>query len=434
MKEPECRTVEPARAGLRGEVVVPGDKSVSHRAVMLASLARGTSHIRNFLPGADNFSTVNAMRALGVPVRELGDNVLEIAGVGLDGRQEPQDVIDCGNSGTTVRLLTGILAAQPFFSVLSGDASLRRRPMKRVSGALAGMGARITGRHGGENLPLAVSGGTLHPFRYNSPVASAQVKSALLLAGLFCEGQTTVCEPYPSRDHTERMLGFFGARVEASPGQVTVYGRPQLCGRELTVVGDISSAAFFMVAALLVPDSQLRLVNVGINPTRDGILEVLRNMGAHLELENRREEAGEPVADILVRTSALHGVEIGGALIPRLIDELPVLCVAAALAEGTTVIRDARELRVKETDRIAAMAGELAELGVAVETRDDGMIIRGGASFRGASVKSHGDHRVAMSMAVAGLRASSAVSIADAACTDISFPGFWEQLQRIVSR
>ncbi len=434
MKEPECRTVEPARAGLRGEVVVPGDKSVSHRAVMLASLARGTSHIRNFLPGADNFSTVNAMRALGVPVRELGNNVLEIAGVGLDGLQEPQDVIDCGNSGTTVRLLTGILAAQPFFSVLSGDASLRRRPMKRVSGALAGMGARITGRHGGENLPLAVSGGTLHPFRYNSPVASAQVKSALLLAGLFCEGQTTVCEPYPSRDHTERMLGFFGARVEASPGEVTVYGRPQLYGRELTVVGDISSAAFFMVAALLVPDSQLRLVNVGVNPTRDGILEVLRNMGAHLELENRREEAGEPVADILVRTSALHGVEIGGALIPRLIDELPVLCVAAALAEGTTVIRDARELRVKETDRIAAMAGELAKLGVAVETRDDGMIIRGGASFRGANVKSHGDHRVAMSMAVAGLRASSAVSIADAACTDISFPGFWEQLQRIVSR
>jgi 3-phosphoshikimate 1-carboxyvinyltransferase len=425
-----CEIVPP-RHGLQGEITIPGDKSVSHRAVILSSLAEGTSRVRNFLSGEDNFRTVGAFRRMGIRIEERGENLLEIEGQGLDGLKEPDDVIDCGNSGTTIRLLSGLLAAQPFFSVLTGDPYLRKRPMKRVVKPLTAMGARIWGRAQGDLPPLAISGGGLHPISYDSPIASAQVKTALLLAGLCCDGVTTVREPYPSRDHSERMLASFGAELHPVEQGVALIGRPHLKACDLTVPGDISSAAFFMVAALIVPGSEVLIRNVGVNPTRDGLLEALRGMGGNLELVDERMEAGEPVADILVRGSQLRGIEIGGALIPRMIDEIPVFSVAAALAEGTTIIRDAQELRVKETDRIAAMTAELTRLGGAVEAQPDGMVIHGREQLRGGRVSSHGDHRIAMSMAVAGLRALSPVEIEDVACTATSFPNFWDLLERL---
>ncbi|NLC70629.1 MAG: 3-phosphoshikimate 1-carboxyvinyltransferase [Desulfuromonadaceae bacterium] len=423
--------IDPARGGLRGEVTIPGDKSVSHRAVIFSSLAEGSSYVRNFLCGEDNYRTVEAFRRMGVPIEEKGDNLLRIQGRGLDGLKEPEDVLDCGNSGTTIRLLSGLLAGQPFFSVLTGDQYLRKRPMKRVVKPLSEMGARIWGRSQGDLPPLAIHGGRLRPISYDSPIASAQVKSALLLAGLYCDGVTTVREPCLSRDHTERMLPFFGADLHPVAGGVALTGRPRLHGCEVTVPGDISSAAFFMVAALIVPHSELLIRNVGVNPTRDGIIEALRRMGGDLELVDERLAAGEPVADILVRGSRLKGIEIGGSLIPRMIDEIPVFTVAAALAEGTSVVRDAQELRVKETDRIASMTSELTKLGGEVEARPDGMVITGRERLQGGKVLSHGDHRIAMSMAVAGLRALSPVEVEDIACTATSFPGFWVLLGRL---
>ena len=423
----ETRTVSPA-AGLHGEIIVPGDKSISHRSIMLGSLADGTTVVRGFLHGEDNHATLNAFRSMGVEISEAADGVLSIVGRGLHGLQEPGDVIDCGNSGTTIRLMTGLLAGQRFFSVLTGDRYLRRRPMKRVLNPLATMGARIWGRGGGDLAPLAIQGSPLHGTSYDSPIASAQVKSALLLGGLYAEGETTVREPHLSRDHSERMLRYFGADVRPFSGGVTLVPGRSLEGREVVVPGDISSAAFFLVAALITPGSELLIRNVGVNPTRSGIIDILRAMGGSIELVDPRELSGEPVADLLVRSSRLQGIEIGGEVVPRAIDEFPVVSVAAACAEGTTTIRDARELRVKETDRIAAISAELGKLGARIAPREDGMEIEGGTLLRGGRVSSHGDHRIAMSMAVASLVAGGEVTIDDTACTATSFPNFWELL------
>jgi 3-phosphoshikimate 1-carboxyvinyltransferase len=426
----ETRILHPART-LRGEVAIPGDKSISHRSIMFGSLAEGTTRVCGFLAGEDNLSTLKAFQAMGITINQVAPGELVIEGRGLDGLQEPQDVLDCGNSGTTMRLMSGLLSGQRFFSVLTGDQYLRRRPMKRVVVPLATMGANIWGRRGGELAPLAIQGTTLKPVSYDSPIASAQVKSAILLAGLYADGETTVREPHLSRDHSERMLTWFGAEVRPFPGGVTVTGRPRLVARDMIIPGDISSSAFFLVAGLITPGAELLVKNVGINPTRSGIIDILRAMGGRLELYNERVQSGEPVADILVRHSRLKGIEIGGEVVPRAIDEFPVISVAAALAEGTTTIRDAEELRVKETDRIAAMASELGKLGAVIEPTPDGMIIEGCERLRGGDVSSHGDHRIAMSCAVASLVTAGQISIEDTACTETSFPGFWKLLETI---
>ena len=423
----QTRTVAPVKA-LRGEVSVPGDKSISHRSIMFGSLAEGTTRVSGFLMGEDNLSTWKAFESMGVTISQTGIDALEIKGVGLDGLKEPGDVLDCGNSGTTMRLMSGLLAGQNFFSVLTGDKYLRKRPMKRVVTPLAAMGAQIWGRDGGERAPLAIQGGALTPTTYASPVSSAQVKSAVLLAGLSVDGETTVTEPYLSRDHSERMLSCFGAEVRPFEGGVNLTGRPRLLGQEVIVPGDVSSAAFFMVAGLITPGAELLIRNVGINPTRSGIIDILVAMGGQMEMLDIREQSGEPVADILVRHSQLKGIEICGDMVPRAIDEFPVISVAAALAEGTTTIRDAEELRVKETDRIDAMVSELGKLGGQVEGRSDGMVITGVEQLNGGTVTSHGDHRIAMSLAVAALSARDSVTIEDAACTETSFPGFWDLL------
>lgn len=419
------------RGPLCGEITVPGDKSISHRSIMLGSLARNTTLVHGFLQGEDSLATLQAFRSMGISVENLADGRLRIEGRGLHGLQEPTDVLDCGNSGTTMRLMLGLLSGQSFFSVLSGDQYLRRRPMKRVVGPLSSMGARIWGRCDGERAPLAIQGGPLQAACYDSPIASAQVKSALLLAGLYADGETTVREPHLSRDHSERMLSYFGAELRPFAGGVTIVGGAKLMGREVFVPGDISSAAFFMVAALITPGSELLIRNVGVNPTRSGIIDILRQMGGSIEMLDLQERSGEPVADLLVRSSDLHGVEIGGALVPRAIDEFPVLSVAACFAEGTTTIRDAQELRVKETDRISAMCDALSAVGGKVEPREDGMCISGIEQLRGGTVASCGDHRIAMSMAVAALRSSTPITITDTLCTETSFPGFWSLLQQV---
>ncbi len=395
---------------------------------MFGSLAEGKSCIKGLLRGEDCLSTLHAFRQMGVEIIDNGGDQLIINGRGLNGLHEADDVIDCGNSGTTMRLMSGILAAQPFFSVLSGDQYLRQRPMGRVTNPLTAMGAKFLGRLGNTQAPLAIDGGGLHATTYHSPIASAQVKSAVLLAGMQVDGVTTVYEPHLSRDHSERMLRFFGAEVESFAGGASVSGRVKLRGQEVVIPGDISSAAFFLVAGLIVPNSELLLKNVGINPTRSGIIDILQQMGGSIEPTNKRELSGEPVADLLVKSSELHGIEIGGDLIPRAIDEFPVVSVAAAYASGTTTISDAKELRVKETDRIAAMCASLGTLGVNITPLEDGMRIVGGKPLHGGKIDSCGDHRIAMSMAVAALRASSVVEITDTACTATSFPGFWELL------
>jgi 3-phosphoshikimate 1-carboxyvinyltransferase len=428
----QSHTVQPAKS-VRGEIAVPGDKSISHRSIMLGSIAQGTTTVRGLLRGEDNMATLNAFRAMGVDVADDGETV-RIEGKGLFGLTEPADILDCGNSGTSIRLLTGLLAGQRFFSILTGDQYLRKRPMKRVIEPLSRMGAAIFGRAGGEKAPLAIVGKELSGITYASPVASAQVKSALLLAGLYATGETAVTEPHLSRDHSERMFRYFGADIEATSCGAKVRGGCELEGRDIIVPGDISSAAFFMVAALIVPGSELLIRGVGVNPTRTGILDILTAMGASVELLDAREVSGEPVADLLVRSSRLKGIEIGGDLVPRAIDEFPVLCVAAALAEGTTVIRDARELRVKETDRISAMAANLAKAGVPVTEHDDGMEIRGVEHLAGGIFESFGDHRIAMSMLVAGLAARGACTVNDVACIATSFPDFLPLLTRVACR
>ncbi|HHU87259.1 MAG: 3-phosphoshikimate 1-carboxyvinyltransferase [Pelotomaculaceae bacterium] len=424
--------IKPARS-LRGTVSVPGDKSISHRAVMLGALAEGATLIENFLPGEDCLATVACFRKLGVEISWTGKDSLRIQGCGLEGLREPEEVLDAGNSGTTMRLLLGIMAGQPFFSVLNGDASLRCRPMARVTGPLVRMGARIEGRQGGNLAPLAVQGGNLKPVHYNSPVASAQVKSAVLLAGLFAGGVTSVTEPYRSRDHTERMLRHFGAKVDVSGTTVRVAGRPRLLGRKIAVPGDLSSASFLMVAAAALPGSDLTLQRVGINPARSGIIDALTGMGASIELLNPREEGGEPVAEIRVRcTGRLTGIAVGGEMIPRLIDEIPALAVAAALAGGRTEIRDAAELKVKESNRIATVAGMLASFGAVVEELPDGLLVKGGKPLRGCACRSHGDHRIALAASVAGLLAEGETIVHDAECMNVSFPGFDGLLKKIL--
>ena len=417
---------------LRGEITVPGDKSVSHRAVILGALALGETSITGFLNGEDCLSTVSCMRKLGVAVEVAGNDV-RVQGVGLKGLRESEDILDCGNSGTTARLILGVLAGQPFYSVMTGDASLRKRPMGRVTTPLRQMGAEILGRDGGKLLPLTVQNGGLQPITYHSPVASAQVKSAVLLAGLFAQGVTTVTEPEKSRDHSERMLAAFGADVVVEGNTVRVQGKPTLHGQTVRVPGDISSAAFFLVAASIVPGSDLLVKNVGVNPTRTGILEVLEEMGADLERVNERVESGEPVADIRVRSSQLRGVEIGGDIVPRLIDELPVLAVAAMFAEGHTVVCDAAELRVKETDRIAAVVDEFSKLGAMVTGTEDGFVVEGGRPLLGATTHSRGDHRIAMSLSVAALAAQVSVTVEAPESVAISYPSFWQTLSLLGS-
>jgi 3-phosphoshikimate 1-carboxyvinyltransferase len=428
----QSKTVS-ARPGLRGEITVPGDKSISHRSIMFGSLAKGVTRVSGFLEGEDNLSTLNAFRAMGVTIEQHGDGELIIHGQGVHGLKEPEDVLDCGNSGTTIRLMSGLLAGQNFFSVLTGDQYLRKRPMGRVVNPLAEMGAKITGRQQGQCAPLAIQGCPLQPLTYHSPVASAQVKSAILLAGLYAQGMTTVYEPHLSRDHSERMLRHFGVNVESFDGGVSLAGGQELIARDLLVPGDISSAAFFIVAALIVPGSQLLIRNVGINPTRSGVIDILKKMNGSIELVDEREMAGEPVADLLVTSSQLKGIEIGGEDVPRAIDEFPVISIAAACAEGTTIIRDAKELRVKETDRIAAMADVLTTFGVTVETAEDGMTVQGCETLRGGRVNSCGDHRIAMSSAIAALCADQDVTIDDTQCTATSFPNFWQLLESISS-
>ena len=403
---------------------------------MLGSLATGTTEIEGFLPGEDCLSTIRCFRSMGVQIEQNGSSV-KVFGRGLRELTAPAGILDCGNSGTTTRLLSGVLAAQHFNSVLSGDASIQRRPMKRIMIPLRAMGADITSVSGNDCAPLSVHGKQLYGVHFNSPIASAQVKSAVLLAGLYASGQTTVTEPALSRDHTERMLRSFGAKVltgnfEDRPS-VTVTETKNLYGTEISVPGDISSAAFFLVGASIVPGSEVVLRNVGINPTRDGVISALRAMGAKIEVLEVRNEDSEPAADLLVRYAPLHGIEIGGALIPRLIDELPVLAAAAAVAEGRTVIRDAAELKVKESNRIRTMAEGLSRLGAKVEETEDGLIIDGGAALHGGAVESYSDHRIAMSFAILSLVTDGEVRISDPDCVNISAPTFYEDLKSLLS-
>jgi 3-phosphoshikimate 1-carboxyvinyltransferase len=416
---------------IRGEVTVPGDKSISHRAVMFSALAEGTTTIEGFLPGADCLSTISCFRRLGISIEQEGERV-RVEGKGWYGLTEPSQILDVGNSGTTIRLMLGILATQPFHSVLIGDESIARRPMKRVTVPLREMGADIAGRQNGEYIPLSVRGGKLQGIEYRSPVSSAQIKSAVLLAGLQAEGETTLYEPELSRDHTERMLRSFGVEVESFAGGVRVRGGQQLVSPgHIQVPGDISSAAFLLVAAAIVPGSHLLIKHVGMNPTRTGIIDVLRDMGANLTLHNEREVNGEPVADIEIAYAPLHGSEIGGAIIPRLIDEIPVLAVLATQAEGTTTIRDAAELKVKETNRIDTVVAELRKLGARIEPTTDGMVIHGKTPLTGAACDSHGDHRIGMAAAIAGLIASGETTITNTESINVSFPGFFETLCQI---
>jgi len=427
------KVVKGSTKPFKGEVTPPGDKSISHRSLMLGALATGKTVVTGFLNCEDTISTANAMRAMGAGIEINGTDVTAV-GNGLRGLKEPGDVIDAGNSGTTTRLLTGLLGAQDFFSVVTGDKYLRARPMKRVTDPLRLMGARITGREGGNKLPLAIDGGGLRGISYRLPVASAQVKSALLLAGLYASGETEVIEPEPTRDHTERMLGYMGVTLRRSGESITITPRERdFEGRKISVPADISSAAFFMVAALINPGSEVLIRNVGVNPLRTGVVDILKDMGGDISLLDEREVSGEPVADLLVKSSALKGVTIGGALIPRAIDELPVIATAAAYAEGTTVIRDAAELRVKETDRIKAIATELGKMGADVEEFEDGMAITGKGRLTGAACESRGDHRIAMAVAVAASRAEGETEIDDAGAVAVSFPEFFEVLKGLRS-
>lgn len=418
--------IQSAQHSLQGTIKIPGDKSISHRALMLGALASGETTIRGLLLGEDPRSTAACFRAMGVQISELNSELVTVQGLGLGHLQEPDNILDAGNSGTTLRLMMGILTSHPdrLFTV-TGDASLRSRPMGRVITPLRQMGAQIWGRKGDTLAPLAIYGTQVKPIHYQSPIASAQVKSAVLLAGLMAEGKTTVTEPALSRDHSERMLKAFGAEVLVEPDicSATVVGPAQLKGQSVIVPGDISSAAFWLVAGAIVPGSNLLIENVGINPTRTGILDILEMMGADISLEQQREAAGEPVADIRVRASSLKACAIEGGIIPRLIDEIPILAVAAAVAQGTTHIRNAEELRVKESDRLTAIASQLALMGVSVTEHPDGLDITGG-TLQGAEVDSFTDHRIGMSLAIAALVAANATIVHRAEAAAISYPDF----------
>jgi 3-phosphoshikimate 1-carboxyvinyltransferase len=422
------RIVHPAKR-LRGTLAVPGDKSISHRAAIFNALADGEALIENFLPGDDCLSTLRVLRALGIDCH-LTRTTLRVGGSGQGGLREPSGVLDCGNSGTTMRLMSGLLAGQLFFSVLDGDESLRTRPMARVVEPLRAMGARIDGRDDGRLAPLAIRGGALKGIRYRTTVASAQVKSAVLLAGLFALGETVVEEPAATRDHTERMLAAMGARIAGEGPAVRIEPGP-LRPLSMRIANDFSAAAFWIVAACVHPDAELRLTGVGVNPTRTGLLDALRIMGADISVEEERVVGGEPVADIVARSSRLERIEASGELVLRAVDEIPALAVAAAFARGGTVIRDAQELRVKESDRIATVASQLAALGVRVEERPDGMVIEGGGGLAAGEVRSFRDHRLAMALAAGALAGPGDVCIDGAEAASVSYPSFWDDLERV---
>ncbi|NLL77271.1 MAG: 3-phosphoshikimate 1-carboxyvinyltransferase [Clostridiales bacterium] len=415
--------------GLKGELTVPGDKSISHRAVMFGSLALGTTEITNFLQGADCLSTIDCFRRLGIDIENEADTII-IHGRGLDGLAAPSSILDAGNSGTTTRLISGILAAQPFESILTGDESIQKRPMKRIMEPLSMMGADILSLRGNDCAPLRITGKKLHGIHYYSKIASAQVKSAILLAGLYADSVTKVTEPTISRNHSEIMLRTFGANVRTEGTTAVIEPRPALKGAKIQIPGDISSAAYFIAAGLIVPGSDILIKNVGINPTRDGIIKVAKAMGGNITLLNE-SHAGEPTADLHVTYSELHGITIEGDIIPTLIDEIPIIAIMAATAKGTTVIKDAFELKVKESNRIDATVQNLSSMGCKVTGTDDGMIIRGGGNLTGSVIDPHADHRIAMSFAVASLIAQGENEILNSDCVSISYPSFYSDLQRL---
>ena len=417
-------------APLRGEITVPGDKSISHRAVMFGALAKGITSITNFLKGADCLSTISCFEKVGIEIEQLPSEIL-IHGKGLHGLNAPETILDAGNSGTTTRLLSGILAGQAFCTTLTGDASIQKRPMTRIITPLSQMGGKIESLSDNGCAPLKITGHPLKPIHYLSPVSSAQVKSCVLLAGMYADGITKVTEPYLSRNHSELMLRSFGADVISEGTTAAITGNPVLEGQKVIVPGDISSAAYFIAAGLLIPGSEILIKDVGINPTRDGILKVCADMGADIQLLNKREYGKEPVADILVKHSELKATVIEGALIPTLIDELPMLAVMAAFAQGTTVIRDAQELKVKESNRLDIIVQHLSAMGADIIPTEDGMEIHGGKPLKGAVLDSYMDHRIAMSFAVAGMAADGETEILNASCVDISYPEFYRDMAAI---
>lgn len=414
---------------LEGKITVPGDKSISHRAVMLSSISKGTSRIEGFLRGEDCLRTIACFRGLGIEIEDKGREII-VHGRGLYGLREPDDVLDAGNSGTTMRLLSGILAGQEFLTIVTGDASLRRRPMARIAVPLREMGAKIEGRSNGNLAPLVIRGGNLKALDYSSPVSSAQVKSAILLAGLYADGDTIVREKIVSRNHTEKMLKSLGAKIQVDNGVVTI-GKSELYGQNIQVPGDISSAAFFMAAAAAMPGSHLVIEKVGLNPTRTGIIDVLREMGAEVEIDNLLTSGGEEIGDIIVKGRKLKATTITKEIIPRLIDEIPVIAIIAAMAEGTTIITGAEELKVKESNRISSMVTEMKKLGIRVRELPDGMEIEGSNEITGGQVESYGDHRIAMALAIAGLFAKEDVKVENSDCIAVSFPTFEEKLKNI---
>ena len=415
---------------LKGNVTVPGDKSISHRSIMFGAIAQGLTEVTGFLQGADCLSTISCFRRLGIEIRNEKTKVL-IYGRGLHGLSSPSSVLDAGNSGTTTRLISGILAGQDFPSSITGDASIQKRPMGRIFRPLSEMGASFVSKFDNDCAPFTIRGGHLRGIHYDSPVASAQVKSCILLAGLYADGETSVTEPQLSRNHTELMLKGFGADVKSHGTTAVIQPEPHLEGQKIQVPGDISSAAYFIAAGLLIPGSEILIQNVGINPTRDGILKVAGEMGAKITYLNKRLVSGEPVADLLVRSCSLQGVTIGGDIIPTLIDEIPVIAVMAALADGTTVIKDAEELRVKESDRIAVVTENLKAMGADIQATPDGMIIRGGRPLHGCQIQTHMDHRIAMAFTVAGMCADGETTFSDARCVDISYPEFFTHMMQL---
>jgi len=416
---------------IKGEISLPGDKSISHRAIMLGSIAQGKTRVKGFSDCADCRNTLNAFLKLGIEIEDHSQGELTIHGQGFKGLTSAKEIIDVGNSGTTMRLLSGILAGQDFSSTITGDESLQRRPMKRIILPLREMGAKISSPDN-NHPPITIVGQKLHPIDYHSPVASAQVKSCVLLAGLYAKGRTSLTEPSPSRDHTERMLKYLSGPVEIKGTTIFIEGVSELEARAITIPGDISSSAFFIIACLLLKNSEIRIKGVGINPTRTGVIDILKKMEADIVIENIHELCGEPVADLIVKSSNLRGTNIGGALIPRIIDEIPVLAVAATQAEGVTEISNAQELRVKESDRIGNLVSELSKMGASIKEKEDGMVISGGKRLAGSSVNSFGDHRIAMALTIGGLIADGETTVNDVACIDTSFPHFMDTLNIMV--
>ncbi|MEH7301561.1 3-phosphoshikimate 1-carboxyvinyltransferase [Neobacillus drentensis] len=416
---------------LFGEVTIPGDKSISHRSVMFGSVAHGVTTVTNFLKGDDCLSTISCFRKLGVRIEESNDQ-LRIFGNGFEGLTEPNELLDVGNSGTTIRLLMGILAGRPFFSSLIGDESIGKRPMTRVTNPLSNMGAKIDGRHNGSYTPLSIRGGHLESINYTLPVASAQVKSALILAGLQADGVSQIIEPAETRDHTERMIRRFGGKIEKDNKVITVKGGQKLTAASIHVPGDISSAAFFLVAGAIISGSEIHLKNVGLNSTRTGIIEVLQKMGADLEIHENHDNKFEPTGDLIIKSSSLKGTIIEGDLIPKLIDEVPIIALMATQAEGDTIIKDAEELKVKETNRIDTVVQELKKLGASIEATKDGMVIHGKSKLHGGVVSSHGDHRIGMMLAVAALLSKEEVLLEKPEAISVSYPNFFEHLNNLI--